>query len=146
MAHEILIYNKTRRKIPKKLISDVVLRALKFLQLKQPAELAVLIVDKREIKRLNKIWRKKNHTPDELSFGLNSRKSKIFAKDKNNVLRLGEIVINGDKISDEKYLKVILIHSLLHLLGYGHERSVAQAKKMEQLEIKILTHLCREKI
>ena len=56
MAHEILIYNKTRRKIPKKLISDVVLRALKFLQLKQPAELAVLIVDKREIKRLNKIY------------------------------------------------------------------------------------------
>lgn len=146
MRHEILIYNRIRRKIPRKLITEIILKILKSLKSKQPVELAVLIVDKYEIKRLNKVWRNKNYIPDELSFGLNSRKSETFAKNKSNVLRLGEIVINGDKISDKKYLTIILIHGLLHLLGYGHEQSAVQAKKMEKIEEKLLKHLCREKI
>ena len=146
MRHEILIYNRIRRKIPRKLITEIILKILKSLKSKQPVELAVLIVDKYEIKRLNKVWRNKNYIPDELSFGLNSRKSETFAKNKSNVLRLGEIVINGDKISDKKYLTIILIHGLLHLLGYSHEQSAVQAKKMEKIEKKLLKHLCREKI
>ena len=146
MRHEILIYNRIRRKIPRKLITEIILKILKSLKSKQPVELAVLIVDKYEIKRLNKVWRNKNYIPDELSFGLNSRKSEVFAKNKSNVLRLGEIVINGDKISDKKYLTIILIHGLLHLLGYSHEQSAVQAKKMEKIEKKLLKHLCREKI
>ena len=146
MRHEILIYNRIRRKIPRKLITEIILKILKSLKSKQPVELAVLIVDKYEIKRLNKVWRNKNYIPDELSFGLNSRKSETFAKNKSNVLRLGEIVINGDKISDKKYLTIILIHGLLHLLGYSHEQSAVQAKKMEKIEEKLLKHLCREKI
>ena len=146
MRHEILIYNRIRRKIPRKLITEIILKILKSLKSKQPVELAVLIVDKYEIKRLNKVWRNKNYIPDELSFGLNSRKSEVFAKNKSNVLRLGEIAINGDKISDKKYLTIILIHGLLHLLGYSHEQSAVQAKKMEKIEEKLLKHLCREKI
>ena len=146
MRHEILIYNRIRRKIPRKLITEIILKILKSLKSKQPVELAVLIVDKYEIKRLNKVWRNKNYIPDELSFGLNSRKSETFAKNKSNVLRLGEIAINGDKISDKKYLTIILIHGLLHLLGYSHEQSAVQAKKMEKIEEKLLKHLCREKI
>lgn len=146
MRHEILIYNRIRRKIPRKLITEIILKILKSLKSKQPVELAVLIVDKYEIKRLNKVWRNNNYIPDELSFGLNSRKSEAFAKNKSNVLRLGEIVINGDKISDKKYLTIILIHGLLHLLGYSHEQSAVQAKKMEKIEEKLLKHLCREKI
>ena len=141
MKHEILIYNKTKRRIPKKFILDVISRTLNFLKLKQPAELAVLIVSAEEIRKLNKIWRKKNYTPDELSFGLNSRKSSIFAKGNINVINLGEIVISSEKIRDKKYLITILIHSLLHLLGYDHEKSTVKAKKMERFERKILSQI-----
>src|SRR3989338_9592501 len=144
MRHEILIYNKTRGKISKKFIKNTILRALNFLKLKQPAELAVLIVSAEEIRKLNKIWRKKNYTRDELSFGLNSRKQAgraKFAKKQNKMLELGEIVVNVNKISDKNNLSKILIHSLLHLLGYDHERSTAEAKKMEHLEEKILNNL-----
>ena len=102
-------------------------------------ELAVLIVSAKEISKLNKIWRKKNYTPDELSFGLNSRKSTVFAKGNVNVISLGEIIISSEKIRDKKYLTSILIHSLLHLLGYHHEKSIAEAKKMERLEVKIFS-------
>ena len=143
MKHEILVYNKTPKKIPRKFIIQTTLRALNFLQLKQPTELAVLVVSAKEIKRLNKIWRHKNYTPDELSFGLNSRQKEKFAKRQNRVLELGEIVINGKKIRNKRYLARLLIHSLLHLLGYHHEKSAVKAKKMEQLETKILEHVQR---
>ena len=134
MKHEILIYNKTRRRVPEKTIKFIILKALQFLKLKQPVELAVLVVDKKEIKRLNKIWRKVNKVPDELSFGLNSRQTAKFAKGPHSMLSLGEIIINAEQISDKNYLSKILVHSLLHLLGYSHGR-------MKNLENKILESL-----
>jgi len=134
MKHEILIYSKTRKEIPEKFIKTTITKVLCFLKLKQPVEMAVLVVDKEEIKRLNKIWRKVNETPDELSFGLNSRQMVKFAKDLHSMLSLGEIIINAEKISDKNRLPKILIHSLFHLLGYSHEQ-------MEGLENKILKSL-----
>ena len=141
MKYEILIYNKTREKIPKEFIKSIISRALNFLKIKRPAELAVLVVSPLEIKRLNKLWRHKSYTPDELSFGLNSRKSAHLVRRQNKVLELGEIVVNSEKIFDKKYLTTLLIHSLLHLLGYDHEKSIAKAKKMEKLEKQILKYL-----
>ena len=148
MKHEILIYNKTRRQVPGKLIKPVILKALQFLKIKQPVELAVLFVDKEEIKRLNKIWRKVNKAPDELSFGLNSRQTAGLAKGLYSMLSLGlarrdalgEIIINVKEASNKDYLSKILIHSLLHLLGHHHEKSRKEAKKMERLEAKIFKH------
>ena len=81
MKHEILIYNKTRKRIPEKFIKTVIIKTLDFLRIKQPVAMAVLVIGKEEIKMLNKIWRKKNEAPDELSFGLNSRKNEKFAND-----------------------------------------------------------------
>lgn len=141
MKNEILICNKTKKKISERLIKSILSQALNFLKIKQPVEMAVLIVDKSEIKKLNKVWRGKNQIVDELSFGLNSRKLVKFAKANNGMLELGEIVINVDKISNKEHLSKILIHALLHLLGHHHEKSAVQAKKMEYLEEKILKHL-----
>lgn len=134
MKHEIFVYNKTQKRAPGKFIKSVILRALNFLKLKQPVGVAVLIVNKREIERLNKIWRRKAETPDELSFGLNSRQNGIFANNNNTVLELGEIVLSAEKISDKKNLSKLLTHSLLHLLGHSH-------RQMERMEAKIFQHL-----
>ena len=144
MKHEGLIYNKTRGKIPKEFIENVILGTLNFLKLKQPLEMAVLIVSPEEIKKLNKIWRGKNESADELSFGLNSRlpaDGGKLAKRQNKMLELGEIVVNANKIFEKNNLAKILIHGLLHLLGYNHEKSDSEAEKMEQLEAKIFKHL-----
>ena len=141
MKHEILIYNKSRKKIPEEFIKATITKVLRFLKLKQPVETAVLVVGQAEIRRLNKIWRKKNEVPDELSFGLNSRQTAGLAKGLYSMLSLGEIVINAEKISNKNYLIKILTHSLLHLLGHHHEKSRKEAKEMEQLEKKILNNL-----
>ena len=141
MKHEILVYNKTSQKTPKKFIVQAILKALNFLKIKQQVELAVLVVNRNEIKKLNNFWRGKNKIVDELSFGLNSRKAVRFVKDNNSVLELGEIVVNVDKISDRGYLSKILVHGLLHLLGRHHEKSATEAKKTERLEEIILKYL-----
>ena len=151
--HEILIYNQTKARIPRKFIKSVISKSLAFLKVKQPAELAVLIVGSGEIKRLNKVWRHKNEAADELSFGLNSRPTaglpagrQGFAREKPDMLNLGLIVLNGSKISEIKYLTELLVHSLLHLLGHHHEKSAVQAKKMESLEKRILNQLKLKKL
>lgn len=146
MDHEILIYNKTGKRIPKKFILNAILLVLNFLKLKQPTALAVLIVNPEEIRKLNKDWRQKDEVADELSFGLNSRQTAKFAKKENRVLELGEIIINIDKIADKNYLFKILVHSLLHLIGYNHEKSEKEAIKIEQLEEKILKALSKHSI
>ncbi len=134
MTHEIIIYNKTRRRVSEKFIKAVISKMLNFLKIKQPIEVAVLNVESEEIKRLNKIWRHKNDVPDELSFGLNSRKIKALAKSDNDVLNLGHIVVNSEKIYNKNLLKNILIHSMLHLLGYSH-------RELKRLEKNILINL-----
>ena len=67
----------------------------------------------------------------------------------NNTLFLGDIIFSIETIlkeakkdnkSTENHLIHLFIHAVLHLLGYDHETQ-EKAKKMENLEIKILGSL-----
>lgn len=60
---------------------------------------------------------------------------------------LGDIVISVDRAAVQarahghslaEELDVLLVHGLLHLLGYDHERSSAEAKRMQALELRLL--------
>ena len=95
-------------------------------------ELSVLLTDDFEIQSLNKEYRKKNKPTDVLSFSMGDERM------------LGDIVISvdtaleqanrlGHELSDECLR--LLIHGLLHLLGYEHENvSAYQASKMKKKE------------
>jgi len=97
--------------------------------------LSLAFVDKAEMKKLNKKFRKKNKSTDVLSFLLNEKSC------------LGEIVICPEVVAEnaEKYgntfkkeaLKVF-IHGILHLLGYDHENSKEEAEIMEKKQEKYL--------
>ncbi len=63
---------------------------------------------------------------------------------------LGDIVINLHKakrqaeehgISFQEELKKLLIHGLVHLIGYDHEKNKDQARKMKNQENKLLKYL-----
>ncbi len=91
-------------------------------------ELSVALVGEGRIKELNKRYRKKNRVTDVLAFS-------------NSEVGLGEIVIclrevkkNAKKYNSafKKELARVLIHGLLHLLGYDHEKSAKEAEKMEE--------------
>jgi probable rRNA maturation factor len=108
------------------------------------AELSVALVGDEEMRPLNAKYRKKNKTTDVLSF------SDDPAMTSKGGL-LGDVIISVEQAkrqakernhSLKKEMVTLLIHGILHLLGYDHERSQRQAKIMASLEQKLLGHLC----
>ena len=102
----------------------------------------LLLSGNREIKLLNKKFRKKNKTTDILSFPFQT-KSELNKKLKaEKEIYLGDIIINLNKIKNrniKKYFKIefdrLWIHGLLHLFGYVHKKNV-DFKKMNKIEKK----------
>ena len=103
---------------------------------------SLLLSDNKEIKKINKKFRKKNKTTDVLSFPFYEKKhlTKILKTEKK--IYLGDIIINLDKIIDKlnnkKDIKVefdkLWIHGLAHLLGYRHKlkKDYIKMKKVEK--------------
>ncbi len=125
-----LIYiNKRGYRVDFAWLDDFAVIAAKSLKIKK--EISIAILSPLEIKKLNKIYRHKNKVTDVLSFGLEDDRI------------LGEIVIcleQAKKQAKEKKhslkaeLKLLVVHGTLHLLGYDHERSTAEAERQEAQE------------
>jgi probable rRNA maturation factor len=103
-------------------------------------ELSVLLTDDSEIRSLNLEYRGIDRPTDVLSFS--QLEGDAFPHE-NGPLILGDVVISMDRareqakdlnVSVEEELRRLFIHGLLHLMGYDHEGSVAQAKKMKEME------------
>ena len=121
-------------------IAETLLRALK----QGRAELSIALVGDREMRPLNAKYRKKKKTTDVLSF---------FVEDQPmfGAKILGDVVISVEQARRQakqrgKTLKsemaTLLIHGILHLLGYDHEKSPRQAKIMFACERKLYARLC----
>jgi probable rRNA maturation factor len=105
---------------------------------KPEAEVAVCLVSDIEMARLNAAYRRKQGPTDVLSFPASkpSRKSHGAA-----VRFLGDIAIapetarryarlDGRPLREE--LQVLVLHGVLHLLGYDHETDQGQMDRLEQ--------------
>jgi len=101
----------------------------------------LLLSGNKEIKNLNKKFRKKNRTTDVLTFPFYTKKvfEKKFKKEKE--IYLGDIIINLNKIKNKTIIKRfkiefdrLWIHGLVHLLGYDHkkDKDFSQMSKIEK--------------
>jgi probable rRNA maturation factor len=120
--------------------------ALKILQLVEhdESELSVALIGNAEMRKLNAKFRNKDYPTDVLSFPAED--------DLPGAVRLlGDVVISVDKArqqakerrrSLDEEMITLLIHGVLHLLGYDHERSAKDARIMTRLERKIYRALC----
>jgi len=110
--------------------------------------ISIVIVDDKKICQLNRQYRNKNKPTNVLSFpfsdGADPSIHSIPVKE------LGDIVISVDTALREsiKYKQTfydrftwLLIHGMLHLLGYDHERSPRRAEKMFKREKKLFNKL-----
>ena len=102
----------------------------------------ILLSDNKEIKKLNKKFRKKNKTTDVLSFPFQYKHELKKILKINNEVYLGDIIINLNKIKIKKKHKEfkfefdrLWIHGLVHLLGFDHVKN-QDYLKMSKLEKK----------
>lgn len=104
-------------------------------------EISIRFVSTKESRALNKKFRKKDYATNVLSFPSD--------EENNPVLYLGDLaictsVVQKESLEQGKSLRShfahLMVHGVLHLLGYDHMKS-RDAKKMENLEIAILKNL-----
>jgi probable rRNA maturation factor len=107
------------------------------------AELGILFVGDQRMRSLNRQYRGKDRTTDVLAFAMREAPHSSSAV-------LGDVVIavptavrqakEGQRSLDEE-LTVLLVHGILHLCGYDHERSEKEARRMQRRERMILRSL-----
>lgn len=106
------------------------------------AELSVTFVDNAAIASLNAQWRRVGDATDVLAFPMDEH-----GADLPHPPLLGDVVISVERAvaqaeevghSLERELDVLLIHGLLHLMGYGHEASDEHASAMARKEADLL--------
>lgn len=116
-----------------------------FLQeaITQVAELSLTFVDDEEMEALNSDYRSKDGATDVLSFPCDDAGAEDMP------FLLGDIVIapkyasgKFETASDEdlhETIRLLIVHGILHLLGYDHEDSEESAQAMEAREQEILS-------
>ena len=124
--------------------------ALKYEDFQRPCEVSVTFTDNEKIRELNAQYRSIDRATDVLSFPL-------FDEDfeDEEELALGDVVLSLEKAleqakeygqSFEREVAFLVVHSVLHLLGYDHETSEEDEKEMffRQEEIMKLLKLERK--
>ena len=122
------------------------------------AELGVVIASGERVRQLNRDYLGKNEPTDVLAFamlpeqpsqGMPATDSPPFVIPPDGVLHLGEVIISYPQAvtqaeehqhSVKREIAILLIHGLLHLLGYEHDKTVLK-HKMAARETEILSHI-----
>lgn len=149
---QALVINQTTTKLNLKNIQttldEVVKRlrknkALKNLKKLKKDEVTFVLISAPKMKAMNFQFRAKDYATDVLSFAPTSPES------------LGELILcpsvlkkqakqNGHSLDFE--ILYMFIHGILHLLGYDHEQSLAEEKKMFSLQDRLFSQLTESKI
>jgi probable rRNA maturation factor len=111
------------------------------------SELSLELTGDRRMRRLNREYLKKDRPTDVLAFPI---REAVMPRGVRPVTHmLGDVVISlptavrqakkaGRSIDDE--LAMLLVHGVLHLCGYDHERNPREAARMSRRE-RVLLHL-----
>lgn len=102
-----------------------------------PCELSIALVDDGEMRALNRDWRGKDRPTDVLAFA--QREGEVAPALDGAPPLLGDVVVSTATAARqarrrghalEREIETLVVHGILHLLGYDHERSPAEARRM----------------
>ncbi|MCK9391781.1 MAG: rRNA maturation RNase YbeY [Syntrophales bacterium] len=147
----ILIENRQKKiTLNRRQVRNSLVRLLKRLGL-EDRELSLLLVDNEEIRELNRLYLGRDYPTNVISFSM----SEGAYGDVNPQL-LGDIIISVEKAMSEgetsgaslkESLDFLMIHGLLHLLGYDHESGDTQeARRMQDKEEELFLYLNRKHV
>jgi probable rRNA maturation factor len=112
------------------------------------SELSLALVGNAEMQELNARYRRKDYPTDVLSFPIDESLPSPSRL-------LGDVIISVEKAREQaqqrgrtqdEEMVTLLIHGIVHLLGYDHERSAKEARVMKRLENKIYRQLCEQRL
>ncbi|HDG9767435.1 rRNA maturation RNase YbeY [Acinetobacter nosocomialis] len=128
-------------------LKKIIETTLRHAGYKEDCEIGVACVDLEESHQLNLQYREKDKPTNVLSFPSDIPEEVLPMLD---ALPLGDLVICipvvlqealEQKKTAQNHFAHLLVHGVLHLLGYDHEISDEDAEEMEGLEIEILAKL-----
>jgi len=130
-------------------LRQIVIAVLVAEEVEPGAKLSLVVTDDETVKDLNHKYRGKDKTTDVLAFPL-VEEGADFVSPPGAVMPLGEVVISCPQARRqaeeaghtlEKELSMLIIHGVLHVLGYDHQRS-AQRQRMRAREQAIVEQIC----
>ncbi|MDY6967506.1 MAG: rRNA maturation RNase YbeY [Spirochaetota bacterium] len=132
--------------VKKRDIKIYLLKLCKVLKINR-ASITVIVTDDEYIHKINKDYRNKDKPTDVISFVYRDPPfPEVSSKNK----FLGDIFISLEKASSQAKdyevdikdeIKRLLVHGLLHLIGYDHERSKEDEYKMQKKEEEVLSRI-----
>ena len=115
-------------------------------------EMGLVIATEERVKQLNKDYRGRDEPTDVLAFAAREEVGSDFppfVQPPDGVLHLGEVIISYPQAamqaeehrhSVKKELAILIIHGVLHLLGYEHDKPEPE-RRMRAREKEILSHI-----
>ncbi len=117
------------------------------------AELGLVMATQERVRELNRSYRGKDASTDVLAFAMTPDAKETglspFIVPPDGVLHLGEVIISYPQAvtqarqhrhSIEREIAILIIHGVLHLLGYDHEAAKPR-RQMRAREKEILSHI-----
>ncbi|UCD84673.1 MAG: rRNA maturation RNase YbeY [Deltaproteobacteria bacterium] len=142
---QILLDNRQKKiKINRRRIKRTAERILKDLGCPDK-ELSLVLLDDYGITRLNKEFFRREGPTNVISFPMSEGPSSAI-----NPQLLGDVVISLERAQEEakksgtpfeERLDYLLIHGILHLLGYDHQGSKTDARRMRRKQKKLFVML-----
>lgn len=112
----------------------------KSLRLRLKDQLVIVFLDAPAAKKINRQFRNKNYPTDILSFQTGSGLGELLICPK--VL---QVQAKEQGHSFDKELTYMLIHGVLHLLGFDHEIGAVKAQRMMKFQDKIFESIIDKK-
>ena len=146
---EVAIDNRqSRHKISLKKIKQTVQVILDALDCPD-GEISILIVDDPQIEELNRKYLNRQGPTNVIAFAMREGEFPDLTPN-----LLGDVVISTDTaareaqnsaMSMERRFNELLVHGLLHLMGYDHETSEKEARIMEEKSKELMELIWNEK-
>ena len=148
-----IYFENEQEKLPltykmKMLVREAVETTLDFEDFQNHCEVSVTFTDNEGIHELNKKFRGVDKPTDVLSFPLFDFEGETEEPPIDEVMsNLGDIVISLEKAKEqaeefghsfERETAFLCVHSMLHLLGYDHERSEEEDVEMRSKQSEIM--------
>jgi probable rRNA maturation factor len=137
-------------------LQNILEKALIAEQAPPGAEISLVLVSQDRIHELNRDYRGKDKATDVLSFSMSEQKDEEeqtdFVEPPDGLIHLGEVIISYPQAliqagehhhSLKKELVILIVHGVLHILGYDHEKPELEPL-MQAREKDILTEIFKE--